>query len=163
MCLSVTRRLPFLAVILWGVAALAQNPPAAAPQPDYSGMYTFLKDGEFVQINLEAENKLTGFVSRYGELDSDRGAFLDQFIKQGEIHGSQITFRTDEVHGVWYEFKGAAQRGPGKTTSDEGYYVLKGTLVEHATDAQGHPTSRSRAVVFKSFPEDVSTPAQPTD
>jgi hypothetical protein len=160
-----TTKLAVLGTVLCGVLVVwAQGVPApGSSATDYSGMYTFLKDGEFVQIDLEDQGKVTGFISRYGELESDRGAFLDQFIKQGEIHGDQIAFTTDEVHGVWYEFKGAAQRGEGKTTKDEGYYVLKGTLTEHASDAHGKPTSRSRAVVFKSFPEDVSAPDRSTD
>jgi hypothetical protein len=155
-----------LALVLWAAAMLAQNAatkPERSPAQDYSGMYTFLKDGEFVQITIEGQGKVTGFVSRYGELESDRGAFLDQFIKQGEIENDRLTFKTDEVHGVWFEFKGIAQRGEGKTPNDEAYYVLKGTLVEHASDAKGNPAARSRSVLFKSFPEDVSAPARPTD
>jgi hypothetical protein len=159
MGLPVTLKLAVLAVIM-SVFVAAQNPASAQPT-DYSGMYSFLKDGEFVQINVEPQNKLTGFISRYGELESDRGAFLDQFFKQGEIRGDQLAFHTEEVHGVWYEFKGSAQRGNAKTTKEEGYYVLKGTLLEHATDARGQATSRSREVVFRSFPEDVSAPARP--
>ncbi len=126
-------------------------------------MYTFLKEGEFVQINTDDGGKLTGFISRYGELESDRGAFLDHFIKQGSLRDGSLAFTTEEVHGVWFEFKGTAGRGTGKSTNDEGYYVLKGTLTEHASDSRGNPTARSRAVEFKSFPEDVSAPSPPTD
>src|SRR5579864_4541378 len=60
---------------------------SAAPAPDakhgheYSGMYTFLKEGEFVQVTLEDAGHVTGFVSRFGDGESDKGAFLDQFFK----------------------------------------------------------------------------------
>ncbi len=126
---------------------------------NYSGMYTFLRDGEFVQITVEDKGKLTGFISRYGDLESDRGAFLDQFFKQGSLDGHNLRFTTDEVHGVWFEFQGTADRGPGKTVDDEGYYVLKGTLTQHSTDANHKEVAKSRDVVFKSFPQDVSAPA----
>jgi hypothetical protein len=133
--------------------------PASSSATDYSGMYSFLRQGEFVQITVEEKGKLTGFVSRYGDLDSDRDAFLDHFFKKGSIEGQNLNFTTETVHGVWFEFKGRAQRGDGKTTKDEGYYVLKGTLTEHATDRSGSSSVRSREVVLKSFPEDVSGPA----
>lgn len=139
-------------------AGSGQNTTTSTPE-DYSGMYTFLRDGEFVQITLEDQGKLSGFVSRYGEADSDRGAFLDQFIKQGSIAGHKLSFTTETVHGVWFEFQGTAARGPGKTVNDEGYYELKGTLTQHSTDANHNDAAKSREVVFKSFPQDVSAPA----
>jgi len=160
-----TRILALIVPLALACSAAGQTSTAAktAGAPDYSGMYSFLKEGEFVQINMEDAGKVTGFVSRYGELESDRGAFLDHFIKQGSLGSGRLAFTTEEVHGIWFEFSGTAERGEGKTANDEGYYVLKGTLTEHATDAHGKPTARSRAVVFKSFPEDVSGPGPPTD
>lgn len=164
------RILVFFAVALACVAgAVAQNstPPqaksqntvtSAAPQ-DYSGMYSFLRDGEFVQITVEDNGKLTGFVSRYGDLDSDRGAFLDQFFKETSIAGHDLSFTTETVHGVWFHFQGAVSRGPAKTVNDEGYYILKGTLTHHSADANRQDVAKSREVVFKSFPQDVSAPS----
>jgi hypothetical protein len=139
--------------------AKSQNTDTSAPAGDYSGMYTFLRDGEFVQITVEDNGKLTGFVSRYGDLDSDRGAFLDQFFKEASIAGHDLRFTTETVHGVWFHFQGTASRGPGKTVNDEGYYVLKGTLTHHSTDANHQDVAKSREVVFKSFPQDVSAPS----
>ena len=138
----------------------AANSTSAA---DYSGMYTFLREGEFVQITVEEQGKLSGFISRYGDLESDRGAFLDQFIKQGSIDGQNLKFATDTVHGVWFDFQGTASRGPGKTVNDEGYYVLKGTLTQHSSDANHKDETKSRDVLFKSFPQDVSAPAKSKD
>jgi hypothetical protein len=135
-------------------------PQSNAALEDYSGMYTFLREGEFVQINLAGQGKITGFISRYGDLDSDRGAFLDHFIKQGSLNGHKLSFNTETVHGIWFEFKGVAERGEGKTSNDDGYYVLKGTLTEHSGDAKQSTSARSREVVFKSFPEDIG--AEPT-
>jgi hypothetical protein len=142
-----------------GQAGNAQSAASSTSAGDYSGMYTFLRDGEFVQITVEDQGKLSGFISRYGDLQSDRGAFLDQFIKQGSIDGQNLKFATDTVHGVWFEFQGAAGRGPGKTINDEGYYVLKGTLTQHSSDSNHKDEAKSRDVVFRSFPQDVSAPA----
>lgn len=128
---------------------------------EYSGMYAFLKEGEFVQVTVEEAGRVTGFVSRYGDLDSDKGAFLDQFFKTGKLDGNALTFTTEVVHGISFEFKGTIERGEGKKPGDEAYYVLKGTLTETATDANKKTSSKSQEVVFKAFPEDAS-PVPPT-
>ena len=118
-------------------------------------MYSFLQDGEFVQITVEDAGRVTGFVSRYGDSESDRGAFLDQFFKQGKLDGTKLSFTTDTVHGVWYDFKGTVERGGGKTPSDEAYYIVKGTLTEYRTDANKKVSSKSHEVAFKSFPREA--------
>ena len=133
-------------------AEAAQNPTDSA----YSGMYSFLKEGEFVQLTIE-QGELSGFVSRLGDLDSDRGVFLDQFFDKGKIKGNQISFVTKPVHGTWYEFEGHIGRGPAKTQKEEGYWVLTGTLKEYSTDVERKVTARARQVNFKSFPQDDDT------
>lgn len=123
-------------------------------------MYSFLRDGEFVQITVEDAGHVTGFVSRFGDLESDKDAFLDHFFKDGKLDGSKLTFTTETVHGVWFEFTGTVNRGTGKQPGDEAYYVINGTLIEHVTDADKKVTSRSREVALKSFPQDM-TPSPP--
>lgn len=129
--------------------AVAQTP---ASKPNYSGMYSFLKDGEFVQITIEDNAKVDGFISRYGDSANDRGTFLDQFFKSGSFVGSHLTFTTESVHGVTYEFQGDFSRGPGKTPNDEAYYVVRGTLTRFSAGPDSKATSQSRQVEFKSFP-----------
>ena len=158
--MRLTSHLPTLiaALIFSGGLALAAGQQEAGPKTiqragsEYSGMYTFLKEGEFVQVTVEDAGRVTGFVSRYGDLDSDKGAFLDQFFKSGKLEGTTLTFTTAVVHGVAYEFKGTIERGEGKKPGDEAYYILKGTLTEHLTDANQKTSSRSREVSFKAFP-----------
>jgi hypothetical protein len=124
----------------------------------YSGMYTFLKEGEFVQVTVEDEGRVTGFISRFGDGDSDKGAFLDQFFKSGKLDGNELSFTTEIVHGVSFDFKGTVERGDGKTPGDEAYFVLKGTLAENSSDVNKKVTSHSRDVVFRLFPQEA-TPA----
>ena len=129
-----------------------ESKAAEPPGSQYSGMYTFLREGEFVQVSVEDAGKVTGFVSRFGDLESDKGVFLDQFFKAGKLDGNALTFTTDLVHGVVYEFKGTFERGEGKKPGDEAYYVIKGTLIERATDVNQKTSSRTREVTFKAFP-----------
>ena len=155
-------------VVLLGMAlanapALAQNTAAQAPPENYSGMYSFLQDGEFVQISVEEEGRVTGFISRYGDLQSDRGAFLDHFFKQGKLDGKRLTFTTQTVHGIWYDFKGAFERGQGKNPGDEAYYILRGTLTQSSTDSNNKTSSKSREVTLKSFPQDMDTGPEKRD
>ena len=155
---------------LWCASALAQEkPPASEPAPaaqskpadrpgaEYSGMYSFLKEGEFVQVTVEDAGRVTGFVSRYGDIESDKGVFLDQFFKSGKLEGTSLTFITDVVHGTAYEFKGSIARGEGKKPGDEAYYVLKGVLTERVTDVNQKTSSKSREVTFKAFPSDAGS------
>jgi len=142
------------------------KPSAPASQQDaksrheYSGMYTFLKEGEFVQVTVEDAGHVTGFVSRFGDGESDKGAFLDQFFKSGKLEGNKLTFTTEVVHGVTFDFKGTVERGEGKNPGDEAYYVLKGSLTENSTDVNKKVTSHTQEVAFKIFPQDASpTPA----
>ncbi len=131
-------------------------PPQRSNGHEYSGMYNFLKDGEFVQITVEEEGRVTGFISRYGEGESDKGAFLDQYFRSARLEGSHLIFTTETVHGVWFEFKGSVERGEGKSPGDEAYYVLKGTLTDNTSDAQKKTTAHSHDVVFKMFPAEAS-------
>lgn len=163
----------FIAVLLLGsgwlvvaaeVWAQETKPPGnVAPQAKsgqaYSGMYSFLKEGEFVQVTVEEAGHVTGFVSRFGDGESDKGAFLDQFFKSGKIEENKLSFTTEIVHGVAFDFKGTVERGDGKNPGDEGYLMLKGTLTENASDVNKKVTSHSREVVFKMFPQD-GAPAQ---
>jgi hypothetical protein len=100
---------------------------ATAAAEDISGMYSFLREGEFVQINME-ENGVSGYISRLGDLESDRGVFLDQFFDKASVEGHDVFFTTKPLHGVTFEFKGRFERGTAKTKK---------------------ATSRSRDVAFK--------------
>ncbi len=136
------------------------KPPSTAreeqPGREYSGMYSFLKDGEFVQITVEDEGRVTGFVSRYGDGASDKGAFLDQYFRSGKLDGNKIIFATETVHAVWFEFKGTVERGKGKNPGDEAYYLLKGTLTENVSDGAKKVTTHPQEVTFERFPVEAS-------
>jgi hypothetical protein len=135
-----------------------QTAPSAkseVPQA-FSGMYSFLKEGEFVQLTVEDAGRVTGFISRFGDQESDKGAFLDQFFKTGKLEGNKLSFTTEVVHGTGFEFKGAVERGDGKKRGDEAYFVLKGTLTQSNSDVNKKVTSHSQEVVLKMFPGDAA-------
>src|SRR5215467_11718353 len=148
-------RVPLLLIALWiPVHSAAQGTPGTVP--DYSGMYEFLRDGEFVQITIEDKGNVTGFISRFGDSESDKGVFMNQFFKSGKLDGDKLSFTTEPVHGVWFEFAGAIVRGAGKKSEEEAYYVLQGTLTRFTTDADKKTTSQARSVELKSFPRDAA-------
>jgi hypothetical protein len=163
-----------IVAIAFSSPAYTQDPKATAPKAgepsvavrdaktgrEYSGMYSFLKDGEFVQITVEDQGRVTGFVSRYGDGASDKGVFLDQYFRSGKLDGNQLSFTTETVHAVWFEFKGTVQRGDGKNPGDEAYFVLRGTLTDNTNDADKKVTTHSSDVTLKSFPAEVSPAAR---
>ena len=147
--------LPLLLSCLAGECA-AQTGPTAPD--DYSGMYFFLKDGEFVQITIEDKGAVSGYISRFGDSENDRGTFLNQFLKSGKSEGAKISFTSESVHGVWFTFEGAFGRGPGKKLDEEGYYLLRGNLTRFSTDTEKKTTSQVTQVELKSFPRDATPP-----
>lgn len=155
-------RILVLTLSIVGAFAVAQNsgstaPPLASVPDDYSGMYSFLKEGEFIQITIE-NGAVSGFISRFGDSPSDKGTFLDQFLKSGKLEAKKLSFTTENVHGVWFDFVGAFSRGPGKTPDQEAYFILRGTLTRYATGADKKTTSQPHTVEFKSFPRDTASP-----
>jgi len=133
----------------------AGNPAAAVG--DFSGTYTFLREGEDLQINVQ-NGKLGGFASRYGDTETDKSVLLQHFFEKSSVAGDEVSFTTDKIHGVWFEFKGKVRRGNGKTTAEEGYYVLEGTITRYETGVDKKPSAQSRAVLFRSLPSDFGVP-----
>ena len=153
---SVYRRLLFGVVVaaVMSLAASAQAQKAAtnANLSDLSGMFTFLREGEFVQLTVE-DGQLSGFISRFGDTESDKGEFIDHFFDKTSLQGEHLRFKTKTVHAMWYEFDGTLTTAPGKQKGEEGYHVLTGKLTLHKSDASGKEQASERAVDFKSFPD----------
>jgi len=152
-------KVPVIAILLASAVSFAQTskPQRTAPAEDYSGMYSFLQEGEFVQINVEEGSRLTGFISRYS--DSEKAIFVDHFFDKAELRDHDISFTTRKVHGVWFTFKGTVSRGPGKTRNTDAYYVIKGTLTQYTSDANQAVNAREREATFHSFPQDIEDDA----
>ena len=169
--MKILRFLAFAGVFGLTLSMLAQEKPNAASQQqqttaaadDVSGMYSFLREGEFVQVTVENDGAVTGFVSRFGDTESDKDSFLDQFFSKAELKADHLTFTTKPIHGTWFEFDGKVERGPGKTPHEEGYRVLRGTLTQSKEDAEKKVTSKSRQVELKSFPQDLDRDVVPKD
>jgi hypothetical protein len=155
--------------LLAAILCAAAQAPSTTPQPkpdqkdapshpaeDISAMYNFLNEGEFLQINVEGD-AVSGYISRMGSLESDRGDFFDQFFEKASIQGHEVVFVTKVLHGIWYEFKGRFDRASGKNKGDDGFYILRGTLTEYTLGPDKTPTSRARQVEFRSMgqPDEV--------
>src|SRR5271154_4599519 len=89
-----TLQLAGFVLLTWMLAAAQANPaPKSAPSPaipgaEYSGMYSFLREGEFVQITVEDQGRVIGLISHYADPEGD-GGFLDQLFKSGKLDGNQ--------------------------------------------------------------------------
>ncbi|MGA9979925.1 MAG: hypothetical protein WBQ08_14980 [Candidatus Sulfotelmatobacter sp.] len=148
-------------------ASKTPSPAPALPAKDsndgkqYSGMYTFLKEGEYVQITVEDAGQVTGLISRFDDSAHEKGTFVEQFFKTGKLDGGKMSFTTKPSNDLWFEFNGAVQRGEGQNPGDEAYYLLKGTLTENTTGPDKKVTSRAQEVIFKMFPQEAeSAPAE---
>src|ERR1700760_3297986 len=135
-------------------ASAQETPKPSSAAADVSGTYTFLREGEFVQLTVD-DGRLSGYISRFGDPESDKGQFIDQFFDKTSLTGDHLTFNTKTVHGVWYAFNGRVTITAGKQPDSEGYRVMKGTLVQHTADDKGGDKAMQRQGEFKSFPSDV--------
>jgi hypothetical protein len=147
-------------------AGLAQQSAKPQPSPggDITGLYSFLHEGEFVEIEVN-EGEVTGLVSHFKDEDQDKAEFVDQCFEQARLEGSTLSFRTKPADGVWYEFSGTVGRGPAKAPGEEAYWTLKGTLTEQHSSADGKAAGKVHELTLKSFPEDRApelTPATET-
>jgi hypothetical protein len=125
----------------------------AQTAPDYSGRYSFLQDGEDVQLN-QTGNKVDGYITRFGSSDADQGTMLQQTFSKATLDGDKLSFTTKPVHAVWYEFTGTIGRGPAKSRAEDGFYQIVGTLTEHTQKDGKDVASRTRQVTFKLFADE---------
>ena len=109
-----------------------------------------------MQLTVEDDGSVTGFISRFGDSADDKDTFLNQFFKTAKIDGTHLAFTTKALHGIWYEFAGTMETIAGAKPENKGAKVLRGTLKVHSAGSNGTDNVKSRAVVFKSFPEDVN-------
>jgi hypothetical protein len=144
----------FFCLVCLTASVFAQS--AAPAIDDYSGMYSFLRDGEFVQITIEDSGKVTGFISRYGDSEAEKNTFVEQFFESGKLEANRLRFITKSLDGSSFQFAGTIERGPGKTSDDEGFYVVRGTLTRLRTDAANKTSKELQQVEFRSFPRDAA-------
>ncbi len=142
-----------------GVQTASSNPaasktPAKLPA-DVSGSYAFDHNNESIDLDLDRRGKLTGFISRLGDEETDSNTPLTYFFDHASVDSDQLQFETKVVHGLWYSFIGTIVRGSGQARDDEGYYILRGTLsVHHPSDEReksSEETVEQRKVSYKSL------------
>ncbi len=133
----------------------SSSQPSSLPN-DVWGSYAFDHSNDSIELDLE-RNKLSGYITRLGDAETDSNTPLTFFFDQSSIDGEEISFQTRVVHGLWYSFRGTIVRGDGKTRADEGYYVLRGVLAVHhpesGIDKSANETIERRQIQFKSMPQ----------
>src|SRR5947209_16176445 len=132
--------------------ATALVAPAQVDEDSFANAYTFLGADEDLQLSVVEGSILLGYVNTHGVGETDSHLLLAMFFQKGTIQGDEIYFITKPVHGLRYEFRGKVGRGTAKSTAEEGYFQITGTLTEHLANEEGKVTSRNREVTFKSMP-----------
>jgi hypothetical protein len=151
--------LGFMRVLLVALSTLlpllsAAGQSAAPATDDYSGMYSFLRDGEYLQLSIEDNAQVSGFISRYGDSEADKNSFVEQFFESGKLNAGHLNFTTKKLNGTWFVFDGTIGRGTGKTPDDEAYTLIQGTLTRFKTGPDKNISGESQKVEFKSFPKE---------
>jgi hypothetical protein len=106
-----------------------------------SGEYS-MGSGGTVDVELQPD-RLSGFITRSGDRESDEGTPLTFFFATSRLAGQQLAFATRQVHGLWFSFEGTIVRGSARSREQQGYYLLQGRLVMHDVASQ---TEQARMV-----------------
>ena len=88
-----------------------------------------------VDVELQPD-RLSGFITRLGDRESDEGTPLTFFFATSRLSGQRLAFTTRQVHGVWFSFEGTIVRGTARSRDEQGYYLLQGQLVMHDVASQ---------------------------
>ena len=88
-----------------------------------------------VDVELQPD-RLSGFITRLGDRESDEGTPLTFFFATSRLSGQRLAFTTRQVHGVWFSFEGTIVRGSARSRDQQGYYLLQGQLVMHDVASQ---------------------------
>ena len=115
-----------------------------------SGEYT-LGTGEFVDVELQPD-RLTGYITRLGDRESDEGTPLTFFFATSRLSGQRFSFTTRQVHGVWFSFEGTIVRGNAQSRAQQGYYLLEGQLVLHDVASQTKQTRNVSLPMARQYP-----------
>jgi hypothetical protein len=106
-----------------------------------SGAYALGSTGQ-IDVELQAD-RLSGFITRLGDRESDEGTPLTFFFATSRLAGQRLAFTTRQVHGVWWAFEGTIVRGSARSRDQQGYFLLEGRLVMHDVAGQ---TEQARMV-----------------
>ena len=115
-----------------------------------SGEYA-LGTGEAVNVELQPD-RLSGFITRFGDRESDEGTPLTFFFATSRLSGQQLAFTTRQIHGVWFSFDGTIVRGNARSRDQQGYYLLEGRLVLHDAGAQTQQTRMVSLPMARQYP-----------
>src|SRR4051812_50068469 len=93
-----------LLIFLLPSLLLATPQSASSPADDYSGMYTFLREGEFIQVTVEEAGRVNGFISRFGDSENDKNEFVDQFFESGKVGPNHPSLTTKKLSRALFPF-----------------------------------------------------------
>jgi hypothetical protein len=104
-----------------------------------------------VDVELQPD-RLTGYITRLGDRESDEGTPLTFFFATSWLAGQRFSFTTRQVHGVWFSFEGTIVRGNARTRDQQGYYLLEGRLVLHDAAAQTEQARNVSLPMARQYP-----------
>ncbi len=131
------------AITRWTMISICAPGRAAGPYSRWRPREnTRWAPGELVDVELQPD-RLSGFITRLGDRESDEGTPLTFFFATSRLAGQRLAFTTRQVHGVWFSFEGTIVRGSARSRDQQGYYLLEGRLVMHDVASQ---TEQARMV-----------------
>jgi hypothetical protein len=117
------------------------------------GHYTFGHELDLLEIDLEPNRGVTGYITLLGGKGPDKNAPLAFFFTRTRVGGDNVYFLTQQIHRVSYEFNGTLRQSPPKDHTLDVDYSLVGTLTVHHYSESGADQKQSKTVTFKKVAE----------
>ena len=116
-----------------------------------SGEYQ-LGNGSTVDVELQPD-RLSGFITRIGDRESDAGVPLTFFFDTSHLAGQHMAFTTRRVHGAWFSFDGTIVRGSSGSRAQPGYYLLEGKMILHDADPHNDQVRMVSLPMARQYPK----------
>ena len=97
---------------------------------DATGFYRFHDEAQGVRI-VSRDGEISGYLLKFGKGSSDKDLVLGYLFSDVAGNRDQMRFTTRQVHGIWYGFQGQVIQRRGWGHTDNGNYILEGTLTMH--------------------------------
>jgi len=126
------------------LAAAMTQAPATDKWDSATALYTFLHEGETVQINIE-HGHVSGYVTR-----KENGTQVDQKFESAVLEGDRLTWSTRPMHGTYFSFDGQISHDPNASKDKRGFYKIRGTVTTHK---RGNASEKQ--LTMQSLPESL--------
>ena len=118
---------------------------------DITGRYAFLGEEDLLAI-IDEDGMLNGYIEVIQEDEEESSEFFSYTLSHGSREGTQVSFKTIKIHGLYYRFTGQVEKGKSRNPNHTDFLRLVGTVeIVRRHPATGKEMTELQDVVLKSL------------